>query len=78
MDTPGFTSLDYSVFEDKELRFYFNEFREHEGKCRFNGCVHINEPDCSVKTAVSNGLISKLRYDIYQEMYNELKNKRKY
>ena len=78
MDTPGFTSLDYSVFEDKELRFYFNEFREYEGKCRFNGCVHINEPDCSVKTAVSDGLISKLRYDIYQEMYNELKNKRKY
>ena len=78
MDTPGFTSLDYSVVEDKELRFYFNEFSEHEGQCRFNGCVHVNEPGCSVKNAVSEGLISGLRYDIYLEMYNELKNKRKY
>lgn len=78
MDTPGFTSLDYSVLEDKELRFYFNEFSEHEGQCRFNGCVHVNEPGCSVKNAVSEGLISRLRYDIYLEMYNELKNKRKY
>lgn len=78
MDTPGFTSLDYSVMEDKELRFYFNEFSEHEGQCRFNGCVHVNEPGCSVKNAVSEGTISKLRYDIYLEMYNELKNKRKY
>ena len=78
MDTPGFTSLDYSVLEDKELRFYFNEFSEHEGQCRFNGCVHVDEPGCSVKNAVSEGLISGLRYDIYLEMYNELKNKRKY
>lgn len=49
LDTPGFTSLDYNVVEDKDLRFYFNEFTEYEGKCRFNGCVHVNEPDCAVK-----------------------------
>lgn len=78
MDTPGFTSLDYAAIEDKDLRFYFNEFAAYEGRCRFNGCVHINEPDCSVKEAVANGQISKLRYNIYTEMYNELKNKRKY
>lgn len=78
MDTPGFTSLDYAVMEDKDLRFYFNEFSDYEGKCRFNGCVHVNEPDCMVKKAVSDGKISGLRYEIYKEMYNELKNKRKY
>lgn len=78
MDTPGFTSLDYAVIEDKDLRFYFNEFTEYEGRCRFNGCVHINEPDCAVKEAIANGEISKLRYEIYKDMYNELKNKRKY
>ena len=78
MDTPGFTSLDYAFMEDKDLRFYFNEFSEYEGKCRFNGCVHINEPDCAIKKAVDNNEISRLRYDIYMEMYNELKNKRKY
>lgn len=78
LDTPGFTSLDYNVVEDKDLRFYFNEFTEYEGKCRFNGCVHVNEPDCAVKAAVTEGKISELRYKIYTDMYNELKNKRKY
>ena len=78
MDTPGFTSLDYDVVEYDTLRYYFGEFEEYEGCCRFNGCVHINEPDCAVKNAVTSGAINKTRYDIYTEMYNELKEKRKY
>ena len=78
MDTPGFTSLECADIEDTELHYYFNEFAEYEGKCRFNGCVHVNEPDCRVKEAVEEGKISKVRYDIYLEMYNELKAKRKY
>lgn len=77
-DTPGFTSLDVETMEKEDLRFYINEFRPYEGKCRFNGCVHVNEPDCAVKQAVSEGLISQIRYDNYIEMYNELKDKRKY
>ena len=78
MDTPGFTSLDYDVVEADKLHYYFNEFEEYEGNCRFNGCVHVNEPDCCVKNAVDNGSINKIRYDIYVEMYKELKEKRKY
>ena len=77
MDTPGFTSL-YNTMEAQDVRFYFHEFDEYEGKCRFNGCVHINEPGCSVKEAVSSGIISKLRYDSYVDIYAELKEKRKY
>lgn len=78
MDTPGFTSLDYANIEDVNLHYYFNEFEPYEGKCRFNGCVHVNEPDCKVKEALAHGEISQIRYDIYLEMYNELKAKRKY
>lgn len=78
MDTPGFTSLECADIGDTELHYYFNEFAEYEGNCRFNGCVHVNEPDCRVKEAVAEGKISKVRYDIYLEMYNELKAKRKY
>jgi ribosome biogenesis GTPase len=78
MDTPGFTSLDYNVVEADSLHYYFGEFEEYEGQCRFNGCVHINEPDCAVKTAVEEGVINSKRYDIYSEMYKELKEKRKY
>lgn len=78
MDTPGFTSLNCDGIEAEDLRFYFNEFGQYEGQCRFNGCVHVNEPDCSVKTAVDNGRINRTRYEIYTSLYNELKDKRKY
>ena len=78
MDTPGFTSLDYADIEANQLRFYFNEFEQYEGECRFNGCVHVNEPGCSVKEALVQEKINRVRYDIYLEMYNEIKGKRKY
>ncbi len=77
-DTPGFTSLNLPELEKEQVRFYFNEFAEYEGTCRFNGCVHINEPDCSVKEAVENGLISRRRYTSYVEIYEEIKNQKKY
>lgn len=78
MDTPGFTSLYLNEFDYEDLRFYFNEFAGYEGKCRFNGCVHINEPDCVVKEAVNAGKISPVRYENYTELYNELKSIRRY
>lgn len=78
MDTPGFSSLDCVEMEPSDLRFYFQEFAGYEGKCRFNGCVHVNEPDCAVKDAVNAGLIHPKRYEMYIGMYNELKAMRKY
>ncbi|MBE5927458.1 MAG: ribosome small subunit-dependent GTPase A [Lachnospiraceae bacterium] len=77
MDTPGFSSLFTNDFEKEELRICFPEFRDYEGGCRFNGCVHINEPDCSVKEAVQNGKISSSRYENYLLIYDEIKNKKK-
>lgn len=78
MDTPGFTSLECGGIEPQELRLYFGEFQDYEGKCRYNGCVHVGEPDCAVKTAVADGKINRLRYDIYVSLYNEMKSRRKY
>ena len=77
-DTPGFTSLNLAELEKEQVRFYFNEFDEYEGTCRFNGCVHINEPDCAVKMAVEKGVISRRRYTSYVELYEEIKNQKKY
>lgn len=78
MDTPGFSSLYVNDFEKEELKYYFPEFEKYEGKCRFNGCDHIHEPGCAVKEAVEKGIISRVRYADYNEMYQELKNKRRY
>lgn len=78
MDTPGFSSLYLEGIEKEELKDCFAEFEEYEPFCRFQGCVHIHEPDCGVKQALEEGKISRKRYDSYVELYGELKEKRRY
>lgn len=78
MDTPGFSSLYVNDFEKEELKYYFREFEPYEGSCRFIGCDHIHEPGCAVKAAVEQGKIHTVRYEDYKDMYEELKNKRRY
>lgn len=78
MDTPGFSTLYINEFDKDELRDYFVEFIKYEPECRFGGCSHINEPDCGVKNALSRGDISQLRYNNYVDMYNELKEQRRW
>lgn len=78
VDTPGFSSLYLFDMEEEELKGYFPEFRKYEDYCRFQGCRHIHEPDCGVKEALSRQEISSLRYEDYLELYQELKEKRRY
>lgn len=78
MDTPGFSSLYLEGMEKEELREYFPEFTEYEPFCRFQGCMHIHEPDCGVKEALEAGKISRRRYESYTELYEDLKEKRRY
>lgn len=78
MDTPGFSSLYLTDMEEQELKDYFPEFGKYEGNCRFLGCRHISEPSCAVKEAVENQEISKLRYEDYLSLHEELKEKRRY
>lgn len=78
MDTPGFSSLYLTDMEEQELKDYFPEFRKYEEQCRFQGCRHIHEPGCRVKEALEAGEISALRYEDYLNLYDELKEKRRY
>ena len=78
MDTPGFSSLAVFDMEKEELEQFYPEFDEYRDTCRFNGCSHTHEPGCSVKEAIAEGKISKERYENYQLIYEELKNKKKY
>ena len=78
MDTPGFSSLYLTDFEKEDLKEYFAEFRKYEPYCRFQGCMHLSEPDCGVKEALAEGKISSIRYESYKELYEELKQKRRY
>ncbi len=78
MDTPGFSSLYTNEFEKEELKYYFREFDPYEGSCKFIGCDHIHEPGCAVKQAMEEGKIHPIRYKNYLDMYQELKDKRRY
>ncbi len=78
MDTPGFSTLYINELDKEELKDYYNEFSKYESECRFAGCSHINEPNCGIKDALDREDISKLRYENYVGMYNELKEQRRW
>ena len=73
-----FYNAETSGREEQELKDYFREFQQYEGKCRFQGCRHIHEPGCAVKEALENQKISRIRYEDYLGLYEELKEKRRY
>lgn len=78
VDTPGFTSLDISEITKEELGNYYPEFVQYEPYCKFSGCAHISEPSCGVKDAVEAGKISRVRYENYKVLYQELKEMKRY
>jgi ribosome biogenesis GTPase len=78
VDTPGFSSLYINELEKEELKDYFVEFLEFDSECRFGGCNHLNEPGCAVKEALHEKKISKVRYENYVTLYEELKDQKRY
>ncbi len=78
LDTPGFSSLGLFDLENEQLAQYYPEFAPYEKYCKFGGCAHINEPVCGIRDAVAEEKISRMRYENYCLLYEELKNKRKY
>ncbi len=78
MDTPGFSTLYLPAFEKQELRRFYPEFAACEPRCRFGGCSHIGEPDCGVKQALAEGVISRVRYENYRLLYEELETNKRY
>ncbi len=78
LDTPGFSSLYTLGIEEQELKDYFPEFSKYEPYCKFQGCMHIKEPQCGVKEAVEEGKISGMRYENYRLVLEEIKGRKKY
>jgi ribosome biogenesis GTPase len=76
VDTPGFSSFELAGVELSDLELHYPEFENHLGRCRFNGCSHINEPDCVVKEAVQNGDIDSERYERFVHFYCLLKKQK--
>ena len=74
-DTPGFSLLELDTMEPELLAECYPEFAAYEGQCRFLGCQHLNEPDCAVKYAAQQGVISRERLERYAVLHQELKEK---
>lgn len=75
IDTPGIKEMGVVDIDKNELSHYFPEMRSRMNQCRFNNCIHINEPGCVVLDAVDNGEISPSRYDSYLSIYHNEDNR---
>lgn len=76
-DTPGFTSFEVLDADEEELQFLYPEMKDFIGKCKYDNCRHLREPDCAVRDAVSAGRISKERYRSYITQLLEIKEREK-
>jgi len=68
IDTPGIKGFGVVDFEPHQITDYFPEFFKLKSNCKFNNCLHINEPKCAIKEAIENGEIAYSRYNSYLQM----------
>jgi ribosome biogenesis GTPase len=78
IDTPGIRSFGMIDMEDAEISHYFPEIFEVSSGCRFNNCMHINEPGCAVLEALEKGDISPTRYKSYINILKGLDDENPY
>lgn len=72
IDSPGLQEFGLNHLSPDEMEQAFVEFRPFLGRCRFNNCRHVKEPDCAVLNAVEEGKISKIRLESYHKLLMEL------
>jgi ribosome biogenesis GTPase len=72
IDSPGLQEFGLHHLSTDELEHAFIEFRPYLGKCRFNNCKHLQEPECAIKDAVTGGHITSERLAIYQMLCTEI------
>lgn len=76
IDSPGFQEFGLRQVAPEQLATLMPDFAAHLGHCKFHNCSHRHEPGCGVRDAVERGAISPSRQRIYEELYDELSQKR--
>lgn len=71
IDTPGIKGFGLYDFDEAQLKDCFIEFLKYKN-CKYNDCLHKDEPGCDVKSAVDKGLIAESRYKNYLELFSDL------
>jgi ribosome biogenesis GTPase len=72
IDSPGLQEFGLNHLSMDEMEHAFVEFRPYLGKCRFNNCRHLKEPDCALGQAVAENKIAPERLVCYQGLRKEL------
>ncbi len=70
IDTPGIKGFGVVDMDKEEVGDYFPEFFELKQHCKFNNCLHVEEPKCAVKEALDNGEVAYSRYRSYLQILN--------
>ena len=68
IDTPGIRGFGIVDMEKQEMGDYFPEFFALKDQCKFNNCLHIDEPKCAIKEALENDEIAWSRYKSYTQI----------
>jgi ribosome biogenesis GTPase len=71
IDSPGLQEFGLHHIPSEEIASCFVEFRPWLGQCRFRDCRHLNEPDCAIEKACSEGAIAPRRIAIYRTVLGE-------
>jgi ribosome biogenesis GTPase len=71
IDTPGFQAFGLAHLGIEALAAAMPDFAPYLGRCRFNDCRHVNEPDCAVRAAVAAGAIDVDRHAFYAGLLAE-------
>ena len=68
IDTPGIKGFGVVDMDKDEIGDYFPEFFRLKGGCKFNNCLHLDEPKCAVKAALDKDEVSWSRYRSYVQI----------
>jgi ribosome biogenesis GTPase len=77
IDSPGVRDFAPPTMEPSQTARAFREIAALADRCRFANCMHLQEPDCAVKTAVEAGAIAARRYESYRRLYRLMTDLRK-
>ena len=71
IDTPGIKGFGVVDMAPEELGNYFTEFYAIKGQCKFNNCLHVDEPHCAIKAGVDDESIAPSRYESYLQLLEQ-------
>lgn len=79
-DTAGFSKLseELLIVNENELKDYYPDFIKYAHMCKYKSCQHLKLDDCGVVKAVSEGKISKIRYENYKILRENIKKVKKF